>query len=110
MATLKPKLFYQGNDTAADVYGVANVSTNYSIIKSINICNTSNTANATASVHVLVDGASADASNKIISNANVIKNDVLYYNTSIVVPANSNVYVSSSSNSLTFTISGVEYA
>ena len=110
MATLKPKLFYQGNDTAANVYSVANVSTDYSILKSINVCNTSNTANATASIHILTDGAAPDSSNKIISNANVIKNDVLYYNTSIVVPANSNVYVSSSSNTVTFTISGVEYA
>ena len=110
MATLKPKLMYQGNATAANAYTVANVSGNYSIIKSINICNTSNTANATASVHILSNGASPGANNKVISNANVIRDDVLYYNTSIVVPANSNVYISSSSNTVTFTISGVEYA
>jgi hypothetical protein len=110
MANLKPKLFYLGNDTAANAYVVSNTSGNYSIIKSINICNTSNTANATASVHILTDGAAPAANNKVISNANVIKNDVLYYNTSIIVPANSNVYISSSSNTVTFTISGVEYA
>lgn len=110
MANLKPKLMYKGNDVAANVYSVANVANNYSIIKSINICNTSNTANATASVHILTDGESPAANNKIISNANVIKNDVLYYNTSIVIPANSNVYISSSSNTITFAISGVEYA
>lgn len=110
MPSLNPKLMYQGNDTAANVYSVGSTSGYYSIIKSINICNTNNTANASASVHILSDGASPDASNKIISNANVIKNDVLYYNTSIVIPANSNIYVSSSSNALTFTISGVEYA
>lgn len=110
MAVLSPKLMYQGNDTAANVYSVANTAGYYSIVKSINICNTSNTANATASVHILTDGESPAANNKVISNAAVIKDDVLYYNTSIVVPANSNVYISSSSNSLTFTISGVEYA
>lgn len=110
MANLKPKLMYQGNDVAANVYSVANTSTLYSIIKSINVCNTSNTTNASASIHILVDGDTPSASNKIISNANVIKNDVLYYNTSIVIPANSNLYVSSSSNTITFTISGVEYA
>lgn len=110
MATLKPKLMYQGNDTAANVYTVSNTATLYSIIKSINICNTSNTTNASASVHILTNGASPSANNKIISNANVIKNDVLYYNTSIVIPANSNIYISSSSNTVTFTISGVEYA
>jgi hypothetical protein len=110
MPNLTPKVMYIGNDIASNVYSVANVSNNYSIIKSINICNTSNVANATASIHILVNGAAPAANNKIISNANVIKNDVLYYNTSIVLPANSNIYVSSSSNTLTFTISGVQYA
>lgn len=110
MASLTPKLMYQGNDTAANVYSVPNVVGNYAIVKSINICNTSDTANASASIHILQAGAVPDASNKVISNANIIKNDVLYYNTSIVVPANSNVYVATTSSVVTFTISGVEYA
>ena len=110
MANLKPKLMYQGNDTAANVYSVSNTVGNYSIIKSINICNTSNTANVKASIHILIDGESPSSSNKLISNANVIKDDVLYYNTSVVLPANSNIYISSGSDVLTFTISGVEYA
>jgi len=110
MANLKPKLLYIGNTTGANVYSVSNTASYYAIIKSINICNTSNTANATASVHILTGGAAPASNNKIISNATVIKDDVMYYNTSIVVPANSNIYVSSSSSDLTFTISGVEYA
>lgn len=110
MANLTPKLLYLGNDTAANVYSVSSTSGNYTIIKSINICNTSNTADASASLHILTDGAAPSSGNKIISNANVIKDDVLYYNTSIVVPANSNIYVSSTSSALVFTISGVEYA
>jgi len=110
MANLTPKLLYLGNDTAANVYSVSSTSGNYTIIKSINICNTSNTADASASLHILTDGAAPSSGNKIISNANVIKDDVLYYNTSIVVPANSNIYVSSTSSTLVFTISGVEYA
>jgi hypothetical protein len=110
MANLTPKSFYLGNSTASNVYTVANTVGNYSIIKSINICNTSDAANATVSIHILTAGASPANNNKIISNANVIKSDVLYYNTSIVVPVNSNVYVSSSNSSVTFNISGVEYA
>lgn len=110
MANLTPKSFYLGNSTAANVYSVSNTVGNYSIIKSINICNTSNASNATADVHILVAGAAVAASNKIISNATVIKNDVIYYNTAIVVPANSNIYVASSSNTITFSINGVEYA
>lgn len=110
MASLKPLLFYIGNDTAANVYSVSNTVGNYSIIKSINVCNTSDTSNATVSIHILTDGATPVSNNKILSNANVIRKDVLYYNTSIVVPKNSNVYVTSSSSDVTFAISGVEYA
>lgn len=110
MANLVPKSFYLGNTTASNVYTVANTAGNYSIIKSINICNTSNTTNATADIHILVGADTVASNNKIISNAVVIKNDVLYYNTSIVIPANSKIYVASSNNSLTFNISGVEYA
>jgi hypothetical protein len=110
MANLVPKSLYLGNSTGSNVYTVANTAGNYTIIKSINICNTSDTSNAKADIHILVAGASPANNNKIISNANVIKSDVLFYNTSIVVPANSNVYVASSNSALTFNISGVEYA
>jgi len=110
MANLVPKSLYLGNSTGSNVYTVANTVGNYSIIKSINICNTSDTANATADIHILIAGAAPGNNNKIISNANIIKSDVLYYNTSIVVPANSNVYVASSNSTITFNISGVEYA
>jgi hypothetical protein len=110
MPSLTPKNFCHANAATANVYTVANTAGNYSIIKVINVCNTSN-ANATANVHILVDGASAAANNKIISNANVIGDDVLFYNTSIVMPANSKIHVSASSNTaLVFNISGVEYA
>jgi len=110
MASLTPKNFYVGNATAANVYTVANTANYYSIIKNINICNTSNAANATVSIHLLTDGAAPSSDNKIISNALAILSDVLFYNTSIVVPSNTKIYVSSSSNTVTFAISGVEYA
>jgi hypothetical protein len=110
MPQLLPKNFYTGNATAANVYTVGTTATFYSIIKNINICNTSNAANATASIHLLTAGAVPSNDNKIISNALIILADVLYYNTSIVVPANTKIYVSSSSSALTFSISGVEYA
>lgn len=110
MPSLTPRNFYTGNATAANVYTVAATANFYSIIKNINICNTSNSANATVSVHLLTSGATPSNDNKIISNALVILSDVLYYNTSIVVPSNTKIYVSSSSNSVTFSINGVEYA
>jgi len=113
MPNLVPKNFFHGlaSTNSGYVYSTANTVGNYSIIKTINICNTSNAANATADIHILVANTAPAASNKIISNALVIKNDVLYYNTSIVIPANSNVYIATNSNStLSFSISGVEYA
>lgn len=109
MANLTPKSFYIGNATTANVYTVANVVGNYSIIKNINICNTT-ASNAVCSIHILTSGVAPASNNKILSNVNVIANNVLYYDTSIVVPANSNVYIAQSGTSLTFTLSGVEYA
>jgi len=109
MPSLTPKLLYIGDANASNVYTTANVVGNYTIIKSINICNTSAVPER-CSIHILVSGATVAANNKIISNAEVLSNNVLYYNTSIVVPANSNVYISQANSTLTFTLSGVEYA
>ena len=45
------------------------------------------------------------------SNVTVLANNVVYYNTSVVIPANSKIYVDQvTANAVTFTISGVEYA
>lgn len=109
MPTLTPKLLYIGGANASNVYATANVVGNYTIIKSINICNTS-VIPEKCSIHLLVNGASVTTYNKIISNAEVLSNNVLYYNTSIVIPANSSVYISQANSTLTFTLSGVEYA
>ena len=110
MPNLTPKNFYIGSGSATNAYTTANVSGNYSIIKNINLCNATAT-NAVCSIHILVGAATAAANNKIISNVNVLANNVVYYNTSIVVPANSKIYVDQvTANAVTFTISGVEYA
>lgn len=110
MANLIPENFYIGNSSASNVYTVANTVGNYSIIKNINLCNTTS-SNAVCSIHILVGGAATSAGNKILSNVNVLANNVVYYNTSIVVPANSHIHVSQvTANAITFAISGVEYA
>ena len=110
MANLTPKSFYIGNESASNAYTTANTVGNYSIIKNINLCNATS-SNAVCSVHILVGGASPAANNKIVSNVNVLANNVVYYNTSVVVPANSKIYVDQvTANAVTFTISGVEYA
>lgn len=110
MANLVPKNLYIGNGSAANAYTVANTVGNYTIIKNINLCNTT-ASNAVCSIHLLVNGASAAANNKVVSNVNVLANNVVYYNTSIVMPANSVLYVDQvTANAITFTVSGVEYA
>lgn len=110
MANLVPKNLYIGNESASNAYTVANVANNYTIIKNINLCNTTS-SNAACSIHILVAGASPAANNKVVSNVNVLANNVVYYNTSIVVPSNSSIYVDQvTANAITFTISGVEYA
>jgi hypothetical protein len=110
MANLTPKSFYIGSGSATDAYTTANTVGNYSIIKNINLCNTTS-SNAVCSIHILVGAATAAANNKVISNVTVLANNVVYYNTSVVIPANSKIYVDQvTANAVTFTISGVEYA
>ena len=112
MANLTPKSFFVGSDVGAgsNVYTVADTVGNYSIIKNINLCNTT-ASNAVCSIHLLVDGAVVASSNKLVSNVNVLANNVVFYNTSIVVPANSSIHVTQvTANAVSFTISGVEYA
>jgi hypothetical protein len=112
MASLTPKSFFIGSNVGAgaNVYTVANIAGNYSIIKNINLCNTTS-SNAVCSIHLLVSGAVVANSNKIVSNVNVLSNNVIFYNTSIVVPANSSIHVTQvTANAITFAISGVEYA
>ena len=105
MANLIPKSFYIGSGSASNAYTTANTVGDYSIIKNINL------SNAVCSIHLLVGAATPAANNKVISNVNVLANNVVYYNTSIVVPANSKIYVDQvTANAITFTISGVEYA
>lgn len=112
MPALTPKSFFVGSNVGAgsNVYTVANTAGNYSIIKNINLCNTT-ASNAVCNIHLLVDGAAAGNGNKILSNVNVLANNVVFYNTSIVLPANSSIHVAqTTANAVTFTISGIEYA
>lgn len=112
MPSLTPKSFFVGSNVGAgaNVYTVANTVGNYSIIKNINLCNTT-ASNAVCNIHLLVNGAAVANSNKIVSNVSVTSNNVVFYNTSIVIPANSSIHVvQTTANAVTFTISGIEYA
>ena len=74
-----------------------------------NICNTSNT-NTYITMHLVTSGNFNSANNAIISNINVVGNNVTFYNTSIIMPSNSSIYITQAgSNTATVAISGVEY-
>ena len=110
MANLTPKLLYIGAATAANVITVSNNVGSYSIVKNINLCNITGTA-ATCNVHLLVSGVSAAANNNaILKSFTVAPNETVAYNGIVVLPANSNLYVSQANASITLSISGVEYA
>lgn len=109
MANLIPKLLYIGSGDAINVYTAPTTAGSYTIIKNINICNTSGT-DTVCSIHLLEGSAVAGNNNKIISNITVAANNVTYYNTSIVMPANSKIYFDQAASAATLTISGVEYS
>lgn len=110
MASLKPKLLYIGNDSAATVYTVANTVGNYTIVKNINICNANTTSTKTATIHILTPTSNtAQANNIFISNFLVPANEVAQIDATIVLEQNYGIYISHSGN-MTTTISGVEYS
>ena len=108
MASLTPKLLYLGAPgTGSNVYTSNATANSYTIIKNINICNTT-AANKSCSIHILrpTDSIATD-SNKIISNMTVLANNTTFYNTAIVIPANTVLWANSANT--TIAISGVEY-
>ena len=109
MANLTPKLLYIGADTAANVVTVSSNVGSYAIVKNINLCNFTSSA-ATCDVHLLVSGVSAANNNAILKSFTVAPNETIAYNGIVVLPANSNLYLSQANASITLSVSGVEYA
>jgi hypothetical protein len=111
MANLTPSLLYIGADTSANVVTVSNNTGSYAIIKNINLCNFTPTA-ATCSLHLLVSGVSAASNNNaILKSFTVAPNETVAYNGIVVMPTNSNLYLSQAPfSSITLSISGVRYA
>lgn len=108
MATLTPKLLYIGNSQSGNIYTASTTTGSYTIIKSINVCNTSS-APQEFSINLITPGASVNNASVIVGDIAMAANVVFVYETSIVMPAGSSIYVSQGSTDLTFTISGVEY-
>lgn len=108
MAGIIPKLLFLGNIKMGNAYTAPAPSGSYAIVKSINVCNTGSASEA-FSVNLVLPGSSAALSNAILGNVVLTGQNVFSYETSIVVPQGSSLYISQPANNLTFTISGVEY-
>jgi hypothetical protein len=108
MASLVPKLLFIGNQQTGFVYSSPPEEDAYAIIKSINVCNTS-TASKVFSINLIPAGGALNVGNAILGNIALSGENVFSYETSIVMPNGSGIYIDQPDTSLTFTISGVEY-
>lgn len=108
MAGIVPKLLFIGNVQNGNVYSAPTSAGSYAIIKSVNICNTS-AGTQTFSINLIAPGGAVGLNNAILGNVVITGNNVFSYETSIVVPTGASIFISQPQNSLTFTISGVEY-
>ena len=105
---LTPKRLYIGNDTATNVYTASSNAGSYTIVRSLNVCNTTST-DKTFSVHIVPSGDTAGASNKVVSNVTVPANDVVYTDSVYVLNAGDALYYDPVDANLTLTVAGVEY-
>ena len=108
MANLTPKNLYIGNTQTGNVYTISSNTGGYAIIKNINICNTG-ASTVVSNIHIIPSGGSAVANNQIFSNANILSGETITYDTSIVLNANSSLYISSNAATVSLVVSGVEY-
>lgn len=108
MANLTPKNLYIGNTQTGNVYTITSNVGGYAIIKNINICNTG-ASTITSNIHIIPSGGSAVANNQIFSNATILSGETITYDTSIVLNANSSLYITSNAATASLVVSGVEY-
>jgi len=108
MASIIPTLLFIGNTQSGAIYSAPATAGSYSIVKSINVCNTG-TGSEAFSLNLVTAGQNTNTANAILGNIVLSGGNVFSYETSIVMPAGSQLFISQPSNNLTFTISGVEY-
>lgn len=108
MASIIPTLLFIGNTQSGSIYSAPSSAGSYSIVKSINVCNIS-TATEAFSLNLVTAGGTSNTANAILGNITLSGGNVFSYETSIVMPAGSQLFISQPNTNLTFTISGVEY-
>lgn len=106
---LEPRLLYIGNASNNTVYTSPTSTGSYTIIKHINAANTSN-EDSSFSLFLVTPGSFAVPANAMLFDAEVSSKNVLAYDTSIVIPSNTSIFLSQPLGTITLIISGVEYA
>lgn len=109
MASLTPKTLYIGNTSTANVYTVSSTAGNYTIVKSINICNANSSSAKTANVYLIPPSGSASENNIYLSSLSIPASDVVQIDTTLILSNGYSIYMTHAGN-VTTTISGVEYA
>lgn len=109
MANLTPKLLYVGNGTASNVYTTSSSTGSYTIVKNINICNTTN-GSVTVDINILSASGTPGSNNALLKSLTVQAYETISYDTSVVLDAGYKIYTVNASSNCTFTISGVEYS
>jgi hypothetical protein len=109
MANLIAKSLYVGNETASNVYTVSNTTGSYAIIKSINICNTSN-ASVTFDMHLLTESGTVGNNNALFKSFTVNSYETINVDSAIVLNAGNKIHIVNANNRCTFSISGAEYS
>lgn len=109
MANLTPKLLYIGSGTASNVYTTSNSAGSYTIVKNINICNTTGNP-VTVDINILSNAGTPGANNALLKSLTIQANETISYDTAVVLDAGYKIYTVNTSNNCTFAISGVEYS
>lgn len=111
MASLTPKTLYVGNGTGAgaNIYTVSNTSGNYTIVKSINICNANTSSTRTVILNIIAPSGTAGSDNLYLSNMALVSNESLQIDTTLILSNGYSIYANVASDVI-ITISGVEYA
>lgn len=111
MASLTPKTLYVGNGTGtgANIYTVGSTAGNYTIVKSINICNANTTTVRTVVLNIVPPSGSAASNNLYISNMAIVSNDSLQIDSTLILSNGYSIYANTNVDVI-ITISGVEYA
>lgn len=109
MANLTPKLLYVGNDTASNVYTVSNSSGSYTILRNINICNTTSSA-VVCSIYLLSSSGTPGSNNAVLKDFALAASETISYDAGIVMDAGYKIHVINANSACSFTMSGVEYS